>query len=90
MLSIPTIGIGSGAGCNAQVLVMHDLLGLYPDAPPFAKRYAELAQAATEGFRAFARDVRDGTFPVDTPNGAAKLAEADVPAYAIARKPEPR
>ena len=89
MLSIPTIGIGSGAGCNAQVLVMHDLLGLYPDAPPFAKRYAELAQAATEGFRAFASDVRDGVFPPEPANGTAKLAETDVPIYATPTKPEP-
>ncbi|MFQ6053239.1 MAG: 3-methyl-2-oxobutanoate hydroxymethyltransferase, partial [Candidatus Bathyarchaeia archaeon] len=41
-LSIPTIGIGSGPHCDGQVLVLHDLLGVYKKAPPFAKRYADL------------------------------------------------
>ena len=66
-LEIPTIGIGSGARCDAQVLVLHDVLGLYPDAPPFAKRYAELASAATDALRAYAGDVRSGTFPLALP-----------------------
>ena len=60
---IPTIGIGSGPRCDGQVLVMHDVLGLYPDAPPFAKRYASLGEDATEALRAFAADVRGRTFP---------------------------
>jgi 3-methyl-2-oxobutanoate hydroxymethyltransferase len=77
ILSIPTIGIGSGGGCNAQVLVMHDLLGLYPDAPPFAKRYAEIARVATDAFRAFANDVRDGAFP------APAVVEPEGHVYAI-------
>ena len=62
-LTIPTIGIGAGAACDAQVLVLHDVLGLYPDAPPFAKRYAELASVATEALAAYASDVRTGSFP---------------------------
>lgn len=66
-LTIPTIGIGSGGSCDAQVLVLHDVLGLYPDAPPFAKRYAELATAATSALRAYAEDVRSGTFPASPP-----------------------
>lgn len=66
-LTIPTIGIGSGGSCDAQVLVLHDVLGLYPDAPPFAKRYAELATAATTALRAYAEDVRSGTFPAVLP-----------------------
>ncbi len=64
-LAIPTIGIGSGPRCDAQVLVLHDVLGLYPDAPPFAKRYADLAEAATGALRAYADDVRAGTFPTE-------------------------
>ena len=64
MLEIPTIGIGSGARCDAQVLVLHDVLGLYPDAPPFAKRYAEVASVATDALRAYAADVRSGAFPM--------------------------
>jgi len=87
-LTIPTIGIGSGAACDAQVLVMHDVLGLYPDAPPFATRYAELGNIATEAFRSFGRDVREGAFPpaaaVTTTPSAAAL---DAPVYAISSKP---
>jgi 3-methyl-2-oxobutanoate hydroxymethyltransferase len=60
---IPTIGIGAGPSCDGQVLVLHDLLGLYPDAPPFAKRYANLGEAATGALRAYADDVRAHAFP---------------------------
>ncbi len=66
-LAIPTIGIGSGGSCDAQVLVLHDVLGLYPDAPPFARRYAELATAATDALRAYGEDVRSGSFPPSAP-----------------------
>ncbi len=62
-LAIPTIGIGSGPDCDGQVLVLYDLLGLYPEAPSFVKRYAELGSIATEALRTFAHEVRDGTFP---------------------------
>jgi len=80
-LSIPTIGIGAGRGCDAQVLVMHDVLGLYPDAPPFAKRYAEIATLTTEAFRAFASDVVDGSFPpaASAPGEAAPYASTARP-----------
>jgi 3-methyl-2-oxobutanoate hydroxymethyltransferase len=65
-LSIPTIGIGSGRGCDGQVLVYHDLLGLYQGkAPRFVKRYAELAPVVQEALERFAADVRSGTFPGD-------------------------
>jgi 3-methyl-2-oxobutanoate hydroxymethyltransferase len=63
MLSIPTIGIGSGPNCDAQVLVLYDALGLYPDPPPFVKRYAELGAIATDALRTYASEVREGTFP---------------------------
>jgi 3-methyl-2-oxobutanoate hydroxymethyltransferase len=63
LIDIPTIGIGSGGGCDAQVLVVYDMLGLYAEAPPFVKRYAELANVATDALRAYANDVRDGAFP---------------------------
>jgi 3-methyl-2-oxobutanoate hydroxymethyltransferase len=63
-VTIPTIGIGAGAGCDGQVLVFHDLLGLYPDfKPKFAKRYADLGTAAKTAVEAYCREVRDGTFP---------------------------
>ena len=63
-VSIPTIGIGAGVGCDGQVLVFHDLLGLYPDfRPKFAKAFAELGGLATKAVEAYCREVRDGTFP---------------------------
>ena len=63
-LTIPTIGIGAGAGCDAQVLVWTDMAGLTPGAPlTFVKRYADLRGVLTEATRAYADDVRDGRFP---------------------------
>ena len=65
-LSIPTIGIGSGRGCDGQVLVYHDLLGLYEGkSPRFVKRYAELATTIQKALERFAADVRSGSFPED-------------------------
>jgi 3-methyl-2-oxobutanoate hydroxymethyltransferase len=63
MLSIPTIGIGAGPHCDAQVLVLHDVLGLYGHSPSFAKRYAEFGRQAVEALRAYAEDVRERRFP---------------------------
>jgi 3-methyl-2-oxobutanoate hydroxymethyltransferase len=61
---IPTIGIGAGAACDGQVLVMHDLLGLDPGfTPRFVRRYAELGKEAERAFTAYAADVRAGRFP---------------------------
>ncbi|MBY0456695.1 MAG: 3-methyl-2-oxobutanoate hydroxymethyltransferase [Gemmataceae bacterium] len=63
-VKIPTIGIGAGAGCDGQVLVFHDLLGLYPDfRPKFAKVYADLGQEVRRAVGEYCREVRDGTFP---------------------------
>ena len=63
-LSIPTIGIGAGAECDGQVLVWHDLLGLYAGrAPRFVKQYANLASEITEALERFVTDVRSGAFP---------------------------
>jgi 3-methyl-2-oxobutanoate hydroxymethyltransferase len=63
-LSIPTIGIGAGAGCDGQVQVLHDILGLVPDfTPRHARRYAELGQAVREAVQRYAGDVREGQFP---------------------------
>jgi 3-methyl-2-oxobutanoate hydroxymethyltransferase len=61
---VPTIGIGAGPHCDGQVLVWHDLLGLY-DAmrPKFVKRYAELAALAKDAVAAYCDEVRAGTFP---------------------------
>jgi len=63
MLTIPTIGIGSGPHCDSQVLVLHDVLGMYPDSPSFVKRYASIGTDATTALRAFAEDVKGKRFP---------------------------
>jgi 3-methyl-2-oxobutanoate hydroxymethyltransferase len=64
MLSIPTIGIGAGPDCDGQVLVWHDLLGLYEGhAPRFVKQYADLAPEITDALRHYVDDVRSGAFP---------------------------
>jgi len=65
-VDVPTIGIGAGAGCDGQVLVFHDLLGLSQGpTPKFVRRYADLSGVAVEAVRAWADDVRAGTFPSD-------------------------
>jgi 3-methyl-2-oxobutanoate hydroxymethyltransferase len=65
-LTVPTIGIGAGAGCDGQVLVWHDLLGLYRGSTPrFVKRYAELADTILEALQRYAAEVRDGSFPAE-------------------------
>ena len=63
-ISAVTIGIGAGADCDGQVMVMHDLLGLEPAwKPRFVRRYAELGKSVAEAFAAYAADVRSGKFP---------------------------
>ncbi len=63
-LDIPTIGIGAGAGCDGQVLVSHDLLGLFERfTPKFVKRYANLYQEMAEAFAAYKSDVESCIFP---------------------------
>jgi 3-methyl-2-oxobutanoate hydroxymethyltransferase len=63
-LSIPTIGIGAGADCDGQVLVWHDLLGLYEGrSPRFVKRYADLAGEIERALETYAAEVRSGAFP---------------------------
>ncbi len=63
-LSIPTIGIGAGPHCDAQVLVLHDFLGLTTGRTPrFVKRYASLGDEVTRAVQEFAREVAEGSFP---------------------------
>jgi 3-methyl-2-oxobutanoate hydroxymethyltransferase len=63
-VSVPTIGIGAGSGCDGQVLVIHDLLGMLPDeSPKFVRRYASAHDDQVEAVRRWAEDVRDGRFP---------------------------
>lgn len=63
-ITVPTIGIGAGPGCDGQVLVWHDLLGLF-DAfrPTFVKRYADLGEATRAALKQYRDEVRDGRFP---------------------------
>jgi len=63
-LAIPTIGIGAGPGCDGQVLVLHDVLGLFGEfKPKFAKRYADLGPVVIDALKRFDADVREGRFP---------------------------
>jgi 3-methyl-2-oxobutanoate hydroxymethyltransferase len=65
-LEVPVIGIGAGADADGQVLVFHDLLGIYAGrAPRFVKRYAELKREMVEGVSRYAAEVRAGSFPQD-------------------------
>ena len=65
-LEIPTIGIGAGVGCDGQILLGHDLLGVFTDfKPKFTKRYANLTEVALKGIDAYIKDVKAGTFPDD-------------------------
>lgn len=63
-VEVPTIGIGAGGGCDGQVLVIHDLLGMLPGkSPKFVRRYADLLDVQIDAVRRWADDVRSGTFP---------------------------
>ena len=65
-VAVPTIGIGAGAGCDGQVLVIHDLLGMLPGpAPKFVRRYAQIHEDQVEAVRRFCQDVRQRAFPSD-------------------------
>ncbi|MCX7151352.1 MAG: 3-methyl-2-oxobutanoate hydroxymethyltransferase [Proteobacteria bacterium] len=65
-LEIPTIGIGAGVGTDGQILLCHDLLGVFTDfKPKFTKRYANLTEVAVAGIKAYIADVKGGSFPDD-------------------------
>lgn len=84
-LTIPTIGIGAGVGCDGQVLVMHDLLGLEDRFKPrFVKRYAQLAQPVREAFGRYAQDVRGGSFPTDAHSFSAGAPKPVAPPSIVA------
>lgn len=78
-LAIPTIGIGAGPYCDGQVLVWHDLLGLYPRRPPrFVRQYATLGEIARQGLAAYCAEVRQGRFPA--PEHGFAMDEAELAA----------
>jgi 3-methyl-2-oxobutanoate hydroxymethyltransferase len=62
-LSIPTIGIGAGSQCDAQVLVWQDMAGLSPRTPKFVRQYADVGAVLRDAATAYARDVVSGNFP---------------------------
>jgi len=65
-LTIPTIGIGAGPGCDGQVQVIHDILGWYPDfMPKHARKYTDMAAALTAAFQDYMSDVQSGVFPTE-------------------------
>ena len=81
LLEIPTIGIGAGVGCDGQVQVFHDILGLGEFLPRHARRYAELGQDIQDAVSAYASEVRGRTFPGEdqsTHLDSNVLAEAEV------------
>ena len=64
--SIPTIGIGAGAGCDGQILVYQDMLGMFSDfTPKFVKRYANVGEVMREAFANYAAEVVSGAFPTE-------------------------
>ena len=63
-INIPTIGIGAGYGCDGQILVYQDMLGMYSDfTPKFVKKYANVGDVMKKAFKSYINEVRDGVFP---------------------------
>lgn len=90
-LTIPTIGIGAGAQCDAQVLVFHDAVGLFPDfTPKFAKRYAELGETIVEAMKAYRREVAEGAFPTPEHSFTMKTEELEKLRESLAKERRPR
>lgn len=77
-VSVPTIGIGSGKYCDGQVLVLHDIVGLYPRfVPKFAKRYADVGSSIRQALTEYAAEVRRNTFPEEKHTFRMDEAERD-------------
>lgn len=75
-LKIPTIGIGAGAGCDGQVLVYQDALGMFSDfVPKFVKQFRSVGQVMTEGVKEYIKEVQEGTFP-ESPKHTFKMDDA--------------
>jgi 3-methyl-2-oxobutanoate hydroxymethyltransferase len=86
-IAIPTIGIGASAGCDGQILVMEDMLGLSPNVPKFVKKFGAIAQAIDGAIAEYAAEVRARTFPAPEHTYALKPDEANpVASFARATK----
>ncbi len=80
-LKIPTIGIGAGVGCDGQILLAYDLLGVFTDfKPKFTKRYTNLTEVAVAGIKDYVREVKTGAFPDD--DHSYKVDEAELEKFA--------
>ena len=77
-IAVPTIGIGAGPGCDGQVLVIHDLVGLYDRfTPKFVKQYAQLSQSAAAALAQYKADVESRAFPTEAHSFTMKSEEMD-------------
>jgi len=78
-LVVPTVGIGAGAGCDGQVLVTNDMLGLFEKfTPKFVKQYCNLAPDIKQGVQTFIREIQNGSFPAEDHSFAAKEDFSDL------------
>ena len=86
-LTIPTIGIGAGVGTDGQILLCHDLLGVFTDfKPKFTKRFAQLTQVAVAGISQYIKEVKAGTFPDDDHSYGVNDVEYDKFAQMVAKR----
>ncbi len=86
-LTIPTIGIGAGVGCDGQILLCYDLLGVFTDfKPKFTKRYAKLTDVAVAGIRQYVTEVKQGLFPDEEHSYGVNGAEYEKFAAMVAKR----
>ena len=86
-LTIPTIGIGAGVGCDGQILLCYDLLGVFTDfKPKFTKRYAKLTEVAVAGIQQYVKEVKEGSFPDDEHSYTVNEAEYEKFAAMVAKR----
>src|SRR5918912_2174456 len=86
-LTIPTIGIGAGVGTDGQILLCHDLLGVFTDfKPKFTKRFAKLTEVAVAGIKQYVEEVKNGSFPDDDHSYGVNEAEYEKFAAMVTRR----
>ena len=86
-LTIPTIGIGAGVGCDGQILLCYDLLGVFTDfKPKFTKRYGKLTEVAVAGIAQYIKEVKGGAFPDDEHSYSVNEAEYEKFATMVAKR----
>jgi 3-methyl-2-oxobutanoate hydroxymethyltransferase len=86
-LTIPTIGIGAGVGCDGQILLCYDLLGVFTDfKPKFTKRYAKMTEVAVTGIKQYVAEVKAGAFPDDEHSYTVNESEYEKFATMVAKR----